>query len=219
MSHNSELTSWVESHNSDYSAVVGRLSDVRNKLLTADINVAADILAKAYDFAVLSIRTELERHERAFTARYAAGVSRKEAALMTVYGGHKKNWMRRTHENTDWVALAESVRYHVSNRKFADLLDVIVDNLVGVSYRKGAFMLAMSGLTEFGCIDSNVGRYAGIDPNDDWNSGESYMKECNEIFAETGLGGWDNFVIQWMIYDFERGEHARHMAYFTEVLP
>jgi hypothetical protein len=27
-----------------------------------------------------------------------------------------------------------------------------------------------------------------------------------------------NFIIQWAIYDFERGEHARHMPFYRSVL-
>ena len=222
MSEN-QLNTWVESHNSDYARVRGRLAQVRDILLYGNIDHAADILEKSYMFAVLSIKTERDRHERAFTAHYAGELSRKEAALETVYGGNKKEWIRRTFESTDWETLAMAVRAHARAGRYATLLDVIEDNLVGVAHRKGAFMLAMAGIDEYMCIDSNVARYAGYEESDSgqtlsFSDSQEYFNTCHSIRDKTGIDALSPFVLQWAIYDYERGEHARHMAYFNEIL-
>ncbi|AGF91261.1 hypothetical protein HAPG_00075 [Halorubrum phage GNf2] len=212
------LENWYQSHRSDYAQTEDRLDAVRNVVLNGRTNAAADILERAYMFAVLSIQTERSRHENAFVGHYTGNLTRKEAALETVYGGNKLNWIRRTFEKTSWKDLALAVRTHAKNGRFETLLDVVVETVVGVSYRKAGFMLAMSGLTEFMCIDSNVARYAGLDgDNMSFNSAESYMAKCREICDGTGIDA-DPFVTQWAVYDYERGEHARHMTYFNEIL-
>lgn len=218
-----ELKTWVEQHESDYAQVRGRLAQVRDILLYGNIDRAADILEKSYMFAVLSIKTERDRHERAFTAHYAGEISRKDAALETVYGGNKKDWIRRTFESTNWTTLAMAVRAHARAGRYATLLDAVVDNLVGVSHRKGAFMLAMAGIDEYMCIDSNVARYAGYEESDDgatlsFSDSKDYFNACHNIRDKTGIEALSPFVLQWAIYDYERGEHARHMPFFQEVL-
>jgi hypothetical protein len=214
------IQQWFENHATDYQTVLGRLENTRSVLLDGSISEAADILEKSYMFAVLSIRTERDRHERAFTAHYAGDISRKEAALETVYGGNKKNWIRKTFNSTDWRTLARAVRAHADAERWDVLLDTVVENLTGVAHRKGAFMLAMSGLYEFGCIDSNVARYADLEEEEgdslSFSSAEQYMNVCDEVFSSVP-SELPPFVKQWAIYDFERGEHARHNAFYAEL--
>lgn len=217
MGMSERLQSWFADHARDYQAVMGRLHRSRATLLHGDSSMAADMLEKGYMFAVLSIQTEKERHERAFTSHYAGGVDRDEAALMTVYGGNKLGWIETTHEETNWENLAFAVRSHVAQDRMGDLLDTVEDNLTGVSYRKASFMLAMCGLYEFACIDSNVANYAGMEADESFRSAESYMNKCREIFDNVGVDGYPPFLIQWAIYDLERGEHARHKAFYNEL--
>lgn len=216
------IDNWFENHANDYQTVLGRLNATREVLMRGPLSHAADLLERSYVFAVLSIKTERDRHERAFTAHYAGELTLKEAALETVYGGNKKNWLRRTFDSTDWESLAMAVRAHVRAGRYAELLDTVVDNLVGVAHRKAAFMLAMSGLYQYGCIDSNVARYAGLEEDEgnslEFNSAEDYLETSREIFDSVGTDGdWPPFVKQWAIYDNERGEHARHMAFYREI--
>jgi hypothetical protein len=211
-----DIHTWFENHSQDYAAVESRLQSVKYDLLYGDIHKAADMLEKSYMFAVLSIKTERDRHERAFTAHYAGDLSRKEAALETVYGGNKKNWIRRTFDAVQWTDLVWAVRTHYKYNRIETLLETVVDNLTGVSYRKASFMLAMLGLTEYACVDSNVANYADRDIETEFYSAESYMAACDDIFADI-LGGQDRFVKQWAVYDMERGEHARHNAFYAEL--
>jgi len=210
------LSDWLENHRTDYEAVSDRLAAVNGTVQFGTIHESAEILEKSYMFAVLSIKTERDRHENAFVGHYTGDLSRKDAALETVYGGHKKNWIADTFESVNWVDFASAVRYHAQNCNWEQLLEVTVSNLKGVSYRKASFMLAMVGFTEYMCIDSNVGRYAGIEADTEFYCAESYMNECREIYDDID-SELSPFLIQWAIYDFERGEHARHMVFFNEL--
>ena len=216
------IQDWLVSHNSDYAKVRDRLAAVRNVVLRGRLEAAADILERSYVNAVLSIRTKKDRHEAAFVGYYTGGLSLKEAALETVYGGNKKDWLRRTFDSVDWQTLALAVRAHHRNGRHAAMQEAVDENLIGVSYRKGAFMLAMCGLWEFMCVDSNVAHYARLEESNgnalDFNSAEAYMATCHEIVAEVGNPWLPPFIVQWAIYDAQRGEHARHMVYFNEVM-
>jgi hypothetical protein len=203
-------------------------------LLGGSVAESADLLQKSYLFAVLSIRTELNQHERAFTAFYANGGDTEtvgetsgevvrtleDAALETIYGGNKLWWIRDTFDAADWEAFARAVRSHVENERWETLLETVVENFKGVSYRKGAFMLALSGLHEFGCIDSHVADYTGFEESKGnsltFTSATDYLDTCDEIFGAIP-SEWPKFVKQWAIYDYERGEHAPHRAFYAEL--
>lgn len=208
---------WIMAHNSDYARTRDRLEYVRNVVLNGRIDAAVGILKKSYLFAVMSIKTERERHERAFTAYHASDMGLKDACLETVYGGQKYGWIERTFDSVDWDLLVRSIRANVPNGHYAELLNAVVDNCVGVSYRKGSFMLAMAGMYEFMCVDSNVARYAGIDKKHEFDDAREYMQACREIVDGIDMP-MPPFMVQWAIYDFERGEHARHMPYFREAV-
>lgn len=219
------VQNWIVSHNADYGKVRERLTVVRNVVLHGRLEAAATVLKKAYLFAVLSIRTERDRHERAFTAYHAGELSLKDACLQVVYGGQKYDWIERTFESVDWESLAIAVRSHVRAGRYAQILDAIDENLVGVAHRKGGFMLAMSGIWEFMCIDSNVARYAGFEESSsgktlEFDSAQDYLDACEAICEEITNGNpyLPPFIVQWAIYDFEQGHHARHMTYFREVI-
>lgn len=211
---NKALDGWFERHERDYERVLERLAGVRAVTLAGDLEPAAENLRKSYLFAVLSIQTERDRHERAFTRLCAGEADVREAAKDTVYGNQKADWIHQTLEETDWTAAVQAVRAHVRNGRTAELLGMH-DEFVGVSFRKWAFTLAMAGVWEMACVDSNVGAYLGVGERDADNADEyaDVIARIRDSLAEPV----PPFLAQWAIYDYERGEHARHMAFFREV--
>lgn len=209
-----DLTTWYESHAADYDAVKKRLSSARYTLLHGHIGYAAENLRLSYLNAVFSIQTDKERHENAFMA-YVNGTDLKEASLMTVYGGQKHDWISRTMEKTNWENVASAVRAHIKNGRFSELLEM-QSELVGVSYTKWAFTLSMCGVWELACMDSNTRNYFGIDKKKSYKNGDEYMNEIQRLQTATDIQE-PTFVIQWAIYDNERGEHARHMPFFRNI--
>lgn len=218
------LEDWISDHHPDYVASLTRVEKTRTLLLSGGTEQSAEILKKAYVFAVFSIRTGLERHERAFTTWASGSDSLGNAAAGTVYGNQKHGWLKQGIEKTDWPQLATAVKSHLREGRTPTLLEVIVDALKGVSYRKGSFMLAMSGLYEYICIDSNVAQFAGLEESAgnslDFYSAEAYFEACDKITDEIANPlGLPPFLLQWACYDYMRGEHARHTAFYREVLP
>jgi hypothetical protein len=217
------LEGWMSDHHPDYVQSLTRAEKTRTLLLSGTVEKAEEILRNGYVFAVFSIQTGLERHERSFT-EWASGSDLGKAAAGTVYGNQKTEWITNGFENTEWDLLAEAVRCHAREGRFEELLEVVVDELKGVSYRKASFMLAMSGLYEYICVDSNVANFAGLEESTgnalNFTSSKDYFETCEEIIGEIPNPlGMPPFLIQWAIYDYQREEHARHTAFYREVLP
>lgn len=210
---------WYENHAEDYARVHKRLRDARTVLLDGDIEDAVDNLQKAYMFAVLSIQTEKDRHERAFVRWCAGDADVSEACLDTVYGGNKADWAEDALADVHWPSLVRDVRECVRKGERAALMGMC-ERVKGVAYRKWAFTLAMSGIWEVCCIDSNVGAALEISDRaaEDPSSADpsEYVRLCDRVH-ECVREAPNPFLAQWAVYDFQRGEHARHMVYFNEL--
>lgn len=219
MSDTNSIQEWYDTHKQDYKTVLQRLARVRSVTLDGDLSKAAENLRLGYINAVLSIRTDKDRHERAFTAYTAGDKTLTEAAAMSVYGNQKGDWMSRTLSDTDWENVALAVRHHVREGNLTDLMSMCnADNLVGVSHTKWCFTLAMCGVWELACVDSNVARELdlGDGQRHDANTAEEYAELVADVRSAIDAP-IPPFIAQWAIYDFGREEHARHMPFFREV--
>jgi hypothetical protein len=208
-----DLKTWYENHKEDYQAVKERLFSARQTLLYGSIKHAAENLRLSYLNAVFSIQTKKERHERAFTA-YVRGFGIEEACGMVVYPNQKADWINRTMKTTDWVEVAKEVRAYVKNDQWEALLGMESD-LVGVSHTKWSFTLCMCGVTELACFDTNVRQFFGLDKRSRGSAGD-YLDMINMLQDQTDISA-ESFVIQWTVYDYQRGEHARHMPFFRNI--
>jgi len=86
---------------------------------------------------------------------------------------------------------------------------------VGVSYTKWSFTLAMCGVHEVACFDTNVRSFFGLEDRFRGGAGD-YMDMINMLQNETDISA-EPFIIQWAVYDYQRGEHARHMPFFRNI--
>jgi len=218
-----ELQPWIQNHYPDYVSALRRVEKTRTLLLSGSPEKAGEILRKAYVFAVLSIRTGLERHEKGFT-QWSSGMDIREAAKETVYPNQKANWMEETFRSVDWNQFGKAVQCHFEKGRHETVLDLVVDKLKGTSYRKGGFVLSMSGGYEFMCIDSHVADFAGLEDHTgnslSFNSAGGYLNQCSKVVAKLPNPlNFPPFLLQWAIYDWQRSEHARHIAFYREVLP
>jgi len=212
LSGKTQIVEWYDNHEADYEAVRKRLRSARSALLYGSINHAAENLRLSYLNAVFSIQTKKERHERAFSS-VINGTDPTEAAKQTLYGNQKAGWIDQTLSNVDWKDIAERVRRYVKDGDFLKLLDM-EDELTGVSYTKWAFTLCMCGVWELACFDSNTQNFFDIDDVDCKTAADYY--QLISRLQEVGFGSRP-FVIQWVIYDFMRGEHARHMPFYRNI--
>jgi len=209
-----EVARWYDNRESDYTHVRDRLTYVRNIVMNGPIEAATDVLEKASVYAVLSIQTDVTRHERAFTAYYSTDMGIKEAARMTLYGNQKGGWLRQSLETFDFSECITILR----EKSYTAALAYIEDNFKGLSWTKASFTLCMCGVTELMCPDANIKNFLDID--DRIRSRADFEQACETLVYELPeLNFLDPFMLQWVVFDYMRGEHSPHTPYWTEVLP
>lgn len=203
---------WYVDHMHDYDAVQGRLSAVRNVMLRGRMDAATDMLEKSCVYAVMSIQTQLARHERAFTMHYSGDRSLQTCTGETNYGNQKYRWLSESLATFDFENCVTELR----ERGPKTALDILQSNFTGLSWTKGAFALAMCGVWELACPDTHTKEAVGYDGR--IRAVDDYEIVCEMIDNTLDVDA-PLFVKQWALFDRERGEHARHMAFFREVNP
>lgn len=203
---------WYEFHREDYAAVKDRLRACRNIMLNGREDAATDMLQKSTVFAVMSIQTERERHERAFTAFYGGNTDLETACGMTVYGNQKANWLYDSFANFDYSEVVTRLRD--GNERAA--LAYLANEFTGLSWVKAGFALAMVGVWELACPDTRTKQQLGIEgrirTSEDYFEALDAIDDCMDVDEPL-------FVKQWCLYDRQADEHARHMAFYREVNP
>jgi hypothetical protein len=208
---------WYEYHREDYQSVKERLRMCRNVMLHGPIEAAADMLRKSTVNAVLSIQTQRDRHESAFTAYYSGDVRLEKAAGMTVYGNQKARWLHESLATFDFQGAVRVLRSPVKgdapNAQAA--LGDLEDTFKGLGWTKAAFSLAMCGIWELACPDTRTKQQIGYDGR--INSRDDFSQALNMIDDILDIDE-PLFIKQWVLYDYQEGEHARHMPFFREAI-
>ena len=213
-----EYVRWVENHRDDYDAVLHRVQRTQDVFLGGEDAAARSLLQMAYTFAVLSIQTQVDRTETAFTAYYAGEATLPEAAGQTVYHNQKTGWLSEGYVTTDWSALLDDARGAVVEGDRQAVLTRLTE-LTGLSYRKAGFTAALCGVHELMCIDTNVAQFAGIDRDREFTGADDYVAACDTVVERADGPLESPFLVQWAIFDYQRGEHVTHLPFYREVLP
>lgn len=211
------LRGWYHCHREDYSAVKTRLAACRNVMLHGRMDAAVDMLKASCVNAVMSIQTQRDRHERAFTMYYAADVSLEKACAETVYGNQKARWLHESLVSVDFEGIVRVLRSPMKgdtpnvHAAHADL----VDTFKGLSWVKAAFALSMCGMWELACPDTRTKQVLGIEGS--VNTRDKFKDALAQIDKRLDIDE-PLFIKQWVMYDYQAEEHARHMPFFREVL-
>lgn len=206
----------------DYSQIESRLSDVREKVETSDMDTAVRMLQVSHSFAVLSVQTPVDVHERAFTNLWQnVGVTDSyddiaEAINECNYYKNKARYILDSFQRKeDWKEVVELLRAGEIDKAHK----MILDEFLGVGTVKAPFTLAMLGYTEKMCIDTNVANVVGLEekPNtvvvDKYESICESVREMFPLLQEIA----DPFIFQWVVFDYKRGNISHHETFFNVV--
>lgn len=205
------VEAWYTTHQNEYDLVEERLSSINQKFLESDRNTQTQMLRYSYTFAVMSIQTRVEDHEKAFV-EYVNGADIYEAVRGTNFGGDeaKGAWIRKTFSDpahfTDVINLLE-------NGKVDDAHKYMIDEWTGVSSVKAAFVLAMLGFTQKMCLDVNMMNLFNLEDRKTVVV-ERYDSWCQEIVDMHPEIDVDPFILQWVCFDYQRGVHSTHEVFF-----
>jgi thermostable 8-oxoguanine DNA glycosylase len=207
---------FLEEHSEDYEQIKDRLELVKNRFMEEDRLTQRRMVLDSYIFAVISIQTPLDVHERSY-ARYTNGDEYEDAFREVNYKNNKISYIRET--EVKFKAIDNVIDLLEAN-KIDEAHKLMCDEFKGVGMAKGAFTLAMLGFTSKMCVDTNVQQASGIE---DVYSGvvvEKYENMCEKIRQQFSdlKDRLDPFMVQWVLFDYQRGEHRKHNVFFNQLL-
>ena len=204
------IVDWFETRHDEYSLTSRRLFNTKLKFLTADTKDAVRMLDMSYSNAVISQQCSVEKHEAGWVHWCQTG----DIPEYVVYSNQKTDWLKATNvlHKYNVVRMLQS---DASRQGIDKAHRYLHDNFVGLGLMKAAFTLAMLGFTSRMCIDTNVAQVTGIETRG-LKKFDSYIDACDEVCQEYDMG-LPPFITQWVLFDFNRGNHSTHEVWFRQM--
>ena len=200
-----------------YEHVRRQLERVRRKFENGNKELQRKMLRTSHRFAVLSIQAPVDRHEAAFKQLEGMENAEKDPLRSLNYWKNKAEWIK------DLDGCHETIDSVIDSLLEGDLdtaHKTLIDDVKGVGAVKAAFTIAMLGFTGKMCLDTNVQQAASIDEVYSGVVVDKYEKQCETVLAafstlshRDGLD-LDPFMVQWVLFDYRRGEVSLHKPYF-----
>lgn len=206
-----------------YRYIGERLDQTKQSYLEADSLTRLRLLFDSTTYALLTANTPLEQADRAFE----------------IYRDHYPDLCRE--DLTHNIAEAGIGFYNLKSDGICqnwNNMDLFrdIDNLLmtgqddkaqsrlmearRIGPAKSAFALAMLGWTDHACIDRHVARAVGINPKEyEKYSASEYKSLVDRVFQQIPelQDEISPFLLQWIIFDVQRGEIETHDLFFQHV--
>lgn len=204
-----------------YRKVRNELLFTRKKFESADMSEKVTMLQKSHAFAVLSVQTPVNTHEKAFRNLFANGMPLnlneiKDSIKSCNYYKNKASYI--------WDSLQRGREWEtVANLLMSGELDkahkFTLDNFKGVGPAKAPFVLSMLGFTEKMCVDTNVMQATDTErPNTVVvEKYEAIVSEIMSHFPTLVKEAGSPFLFQWALFDYQRDDLSDHKVFFKEV--
>jgi|APHM01.1.fsa_nt_gi hypothetical protein len=214
-------TNWFRNNHEHYVKVRARLSAIHQKFMEASMSEKVLMLQKSHAFSVISIQARVQEHEQAFKQLFANGLPHTEQEILNsidnvIYYNNKASYIWDSLTNgKEWEKIARLLMNDDVDKAHKRM----IDNIRGLSTVKAPFCLAMLGFTEKMCIDTNIANLMGIEKPttvviERYNQTvESLKSKFQTLVKETK----DNFMFQWVLFDYVRNELTLHDTFFNEL--
>lgn len=206
-----------------YNNIQERLSETREHFLQAPRSEQITILQKSHSFAVISVQTPVDIHERAFTELWD-GFDRGRPPEWNIDGAlkrvnYKNNKKKYIMHSLDHGNLWDRVCDMLENGNVNKAHKFILDNMKGVGPAKAPFVLSMLGFDEKMCIDTNIVNAFGLDGHATTVVVEKYEALCQSLRDKmpTMRDNTTPFMFQWVTFDYQRGEVSEHDAFYNVI--
>jgi len=194
------ILQYYQDNREEYEAVWGRLDDVRRHYRMSSKWGRIALLKLSYMNSVISVRTEVPEHERAFTEIMdGAGIEEtiRPLGLPDKIGSIKASFA--------WDDLWHATEAHIDRGNIDAAHEVLLKNALGVGTVKAPFTLSNLGFQEKMCIDANVVRLLGAGEEPKSSSVRNYEDTClaaRQMFPR--LSNLPAYRFQWLIFDYQR---------------
>lgn len=220
----SEPTHYFRENEETYRYIGQRLDGTRETYLEADKNTRLRLLFDSATYALLTANVPLEQADTGFKVyrKHFPNISEQSLASDLSENGVGLNKNKSSYIKDNQGRM---------NTLFADVDDALLDGrgdeaqsllmeAKGLGPAKSAFALAMLGFTDHACLDTHVCQYLGIDPRTyDKFSADEYKSLVDEAFNQVPdlRGEISPFLLQWLLFDLNRGEIETHDLWFNHV--
>lgn len=198
-----------------YNDIRDNLEKVKHRFLHGDTVTRRQMIRTAHRFAVLSIQTPVHLHEAAFKQLEGLPVVQSNPVQSVNYWRNKLDWIN--HLDGRMELLDEAADLLMAGR-LDEAHRLMIDRFKGLGAAKAGFTIAMLGFTSKMCIDTNVKQAADLKQVYSGVVVEKYEQQCTAITNRFNTVGLTPFMLQWVLFDVQRGEISRHQAYFNAQL-
>lgn len=209
-------------HKEEYEEISEQLDTVRETFKEADSLTQHAMLFDSTVFAVMSVQNSVEILERCFEG-YCRADSWSEVRGVfrgLNYGNNKYEYVN--HNVGSVMEGGDEIIEALCEDRVWDAVELIVEKVKGVSWIKASFVPAMLGFKSVICIDTNVAQMVGENME---ASGYTTRAEYNGAVGAVMSrfpqlnDELEPFMVQWVLFDANRGGVERHPAWFNHVLP
>jgi thermostable 8-oxoguanine DNA glycosylase len=214
------VTNHYRNHRDTYNQIGATLFKTRKRFLESSYSEKIVMLQKSHSFAVISVQTPVDIHEKAFAELWRDHDKGRpiewniDDALDSVnYKNNKKEYiMHSINHGNLWARVAEMLEDNNINEahKF------ILDNMKGVGPAKSPFVLSMLGFEEKMCIDTNIVNAFDLDGHVSTVVVEKYDNICQSLRDKmpTLRDMTTPFLFQWVTFDYQRGNISTHDVFY-----
>lgn len=221
----SDATKHYKSNKEVYHNIERELQRVNDHFCNSDRFTQKILLFDSSVYAVMSVQNSVNILKRAFNS-YAQSDNWdevQEAFKMLNYGNNKFDYTRNNFD-TIFSSVGDEICDALEMGNVWDAVNLLVENVEGVSWIKAPFICCMLGFTNILCIDTNVAQMAEDDSVKarGYTSQESYQLAIESIKAEySDLSDLlSTFMLQWVLFDANRENGVtRHEEWFNHILP
>lgn len=227
--NNDKLWSFYQENREAYQYIENRLDATRSAIREADPVLREHVLFMADSYALITAMTKVEPADVAWSgvasnptnADHVADVLSTSRAHtsddMVQFYNSKADYIRRNMDEVDYTKQAELFM----NEQWHELHKYKMENVLGLAAVKGAFSMSMSGVTEYGCLDTNMLQMFGLDEDDVGSSTSSeYMEYVEAARSQTPrlAEELDPYPWQWVCFDYFRESPVTvHDSWFVSV--
>lgn len=210
-----------ESNRDVYDYIQTRLDRVYDYFERAPRRERAALLEQSVAFAVLSVQTRVDKHEKGFISyRESLTQDDMEDALLDSGVNYYKNKAKYLFHNMtepDYGLILD----HIDAGDLDQAHRAIADECMGVGTRKAAFSMANVVTDEKACIDTHVAQYMGLEREDIYDGVvvEKYEAQIDQFLEQVPdeLDHLSPYLTQWVCFDAQRGDVTTHDAWFMSL--
>lgn len=217
MSDHTEARETYLKYQQAYEYIQDRLDQTHQTVRTATEQTRQILLWLADTYALITSNTNVEAHDLAL-----AGIAQepfdpdhvrsmihpdntraRTTNHVVLYHNQKPDYIEYNRTHVDYARQSELFQA----KKYDELHELKADTVKGLKATKAAFSLAMCGVTEKACLDSNMVRSFGLgDVNFETIDVEAYDELVAECRAQTPALSPQTtpFVWQWAVWDHVR---------------